>query len=437
MMVKIMNRQQKISAFLFFIVILIATACLPTEEDFRAQSPLLGALESKSGLITYVGVDGNIYTINQAGGNEEAVTTDASDTRTYSLPAWSHDSEKLAFFAISNTEEDTVISSLHTAATDGSDMTELYASETNSLIYFNWAPDDKNISFLTSAPSGVLLHQVAVSGGDPQVLDAAPELYWDWAPDGRRLFLHSTGIESEVRLSFLTPREIVVEERMDIQPITFRAPAWSPDGQKLLLAVERESDDRALLLLDDKGQTQESLMPLQEGATAAAFSWAPNGERVAYISGEPVGESGTIILGALRTLDIENPNHIIKTESETVLAFFWSPDSNMIAYFVLSIAPASDSSDEPVPLISLHILDVDSGLSRQLTILQPTAEFLTIIPFFDQYSRSTTIWSPDSKNLVVTSYVDNNIPKVLVIPASGDLAPRLIGEGTLAIWSWE
>ena len=55
---------------------LLASACLP--EGVRVpQSPLSGLLERKSGLIAYLGGDGNIYTIDQGGGHKTPITNDA------------------------------------------------------------------------------------------------------------------------------------------------------------------------------------------------------------------------------------------------------------------------------------------------------------------------------------------------------------------------
>ena len=90
----------------FLIVVLVLTACLP--QNFQVpQSPLLSKLERKSGLIAYLGIDGNIYVSNQGGGNKVAYTQDASVPKSgggaflyYQYPTWSQDSEHLAFVGI-------------------------------------------------------------------------------------------------------------------------------------------------------------------------------------------------------------------------------------------------------------------------------------------------------------------------------------------------
>lgn len=64
---------------------LALSACLP--EGMRVpQSEFSALLERKVGLIAYLGVDGNIYTVDQGGGHETQITADAaSDEDTYHI----------------------------------------------------------------------------------------------------------------------------------------------------------------------------------------------------------------------------------------------------------------------------------------------------------------------------------------------------------------
>ena len=67
------------------------------------QSPLLATFERKTGHIVYVGIDSNIYTMNQAGQDVVMITdqsvleNEMSGDTTYFYPAWSPNGEKLAF----------------------------------------------------------------------------------------------------------------------------------------------------------------------------------------------------------------------------------------------------------------------------------------------------------------------------------------------------
>ena len=79
--------------------------------------------------------------------------------------------------------------------------------------------------------------------GDAGPLDAGQPLYWSWAPNGNQLLVHA-GDSVEQRLSFLTLQEQVIEEGLEVEPTLFQAPAWSPDGRRLLVSPSegREAD---------------------------------------------------------------------------------------------------------------------------------------------------------------------------------------------------
>jgi len=429
-------------------------ACLPTSEDYSNQSSLLAALERKSGLIAYVGVDGNIYTINQGGGKLTAVTDDAflpesedfdQTPQAYLFPTWSRDSEHLAFARLTGSLTDPLKITTHffTTASDGSDLTEIYRSELFRPQYLYWSPDNEHVSFLTSTPSGSLLLQMVHFQGDEEarIIDVGSPFFWSWSPDGRRMLIHEGGTAANARLSLLSPQEDpVIEEWLEMQPADFQAPAWSPDGQRMLVLAENEEGENALLLIDQTGEIQDTLTTFEN--TLISFAWSYDSKKVAYIASSTNQNQGALG-GQITVIDLDNPDQTRTPEDDQIVAFFWSPDNKKIAYFVAGLVPTSSNSssggetDNLVLVLALHILDVASGISERIRIFQPTLEFQNILSYFDQYHQSSTIWSPDSKNIVVSAHLGTEIPKIVVINASGDLDPRPIADGVLAFWSWE
>src|SRR4029453_18909070 len=118
-----------------------------------------------------------------------------------------------------------------------------------------------------------------------------------------------------------------------------------------------------------------------------------------------------------------------------VYAFFWSPNSKSLAYFTQA-QPAdgatatpdagnsnSSSADDPL-ILTLSVIDAQNGKSHSVAAFPPSERFLSVIPYFDQYHPSLTIWSPDSKNLVVSAYGGDGNPGIWVVEASGHLDPR-------------
>jgi len=426
---------------------LLMTACLPGGGKVP-QDPLLRSLERKSGLIVYIGADGNIYTIDQGGGNQTAVTTDAGSADgkvdAYQFPTWSPDAQKLAFAKVSRTSGGAVETArVYTAERDGTGLVEAYVSDKQFPIYLYWSPDSQRLSFLTSAAAGgMMLQVVPAQGGEALVLDAGAPYYWTWAPDGQSILVHvggATKSQPRARLSFLSINGEVIEEGLALRPTEFQAPAWSPDGNQLLLAAETEDGDRAFMLTDSSGGPK-SVLKLLDGSIA--FGWSPDSKRVAYITGN---SDQQLTIGPLTVLDPEKPAEAKTTVQDDVFAFFWSPDGQEVAFFVPRVirpTPEPNQSGQPqqILLLQLHVLDVKSGESREVTTFLPTREFVNVLPYFDQYQLSTTIWSPDSKNVVLSGYPVGNQPQELgvwVVAASGNLEPRYLTEGPLAFWSWK
>jgi hypothetical protein len=86
-------------------------------------------------------------------------------------------------------------------------------------------------------------------------------------------------------------------------------------------------------------------------------------------------------------------------------------------------------------LLQLNMLDVKSGDSKELFTFRPSEQFTSILPYFDQYHHSATIWSPDSNNLVLSFLTTDGAPGIAIVAASGQLEPRLLTQGYLAFWS--
>ena len=129
-------------------------------------------------------------------------------------------------------------------------------------------------------------------------------------------------------------------------------------------------------------------------------------------------------------------------ERDLVIAFFWSPDSRKIAYFVPQISIPSEQQvslqvQEPQFRLVLYVLDLQTGDSRRLIEFTPTEDFLRIMQFFDQYQRSAMVWSPDSNNLVISALDQDGEPGIYAIEVTEDSEARRLASGRLAFWSWK
>ncbi|MCS6910552.1 MAG: hypothetical protein NZM11_08295 [Anaerolineales bacterium] len=406
--------------------VLMLTACLP--EGVRLpESPLTAALVRKSGVIAYIGQDGNVYTIDQSGGNQVQLTNDAyldeTSFRFYGVPIWAADGEALAFVAYEGSGDDLSHNSLIVANKDGSGLREAYKSS-DYMVYYHWSPDGRNIGLLSQLSNTLALKMVPIAGGEPQIVDAGVPFYWDWSPDGRAVFIHADGEAG--RLAYLQLGENaadVIEFSLDIVPSAFKAPAFSPDGSQILVAQRGETES-ALILANADGGEARILATFKHDI---AFAFSPDGTRIAYLNSNE-------LLGPVTVIDPASQREAIELD-EQVYAFFWSPDSRSLAYF--TVEEITDEEGRTGKISWLKVLDVASGRSRSLTQLVPTQHFLQLVPFFDQYQHALTLWSPDSQYLVFSSNYGDNQSGIFVVHASGNLEPRLIAEGQLGVWSWK
>jgi TolB protein len=431
----------------FIVSALLVASCLPRDMQIP-QSPLLSTLERKAGLISYIGVDGNMYVSDQAGGNLKQLTEDAVIPETqggpilyYQDPTWSRDSSQLAFMGISADGQQTQ-SKVMIANMDDDSVKEVYASESEHPIYLNWSPDNTNLSFISTTVSGqnIILQSVPSAGGERTILDTGSPYYWSWAPNGSVMIVHAGGAaaSSPEHLAFLSvdpSAETVTEHGLDSTLASFQAPAWSPDGSRIAWA--RASDEKnEIVVTDAAGQNPQTVGAF---GNKTAFAWSSDGTRLAYIDGEQALDSGTI--GPLHVVDMETSKEIVKEEN--IVAFFWSPSGEELAYFILLQTQAEGSSSgdsaqaSPQYVLNLQVLNVTSGESRDLFTYRPTQQFLSLLPYFDQYHQSATIWSPDNNNLVLSFLGQSGSPGIAIVAASGNLEPRFLAQGYIAIWSWE
>jgi len=180
-----------------------------------------------------------------------------------------------------------------------------------------WAPDSKQIAFLTTRGEKPQIHLIPVDGGESWALTDMPlgvENGPVWSPDGKHIaFTSSPATESPDRTKpYRITRHIyradgmgyLDDEGQDIYIVSVNGgepkrltkdecfnsePAWSPNGQEILFSAELFSDSHrihpVLKVVNLNGEVRELV---GEWGYAYSATWMPDGKQIVFI-GNPLG----------------------------------------------------------------------------------------------------------------------------------------------------
>jgi Tol biopolymer transport system component len=397
-----------------------------------------------SGHIAYTGLDGNMYILNPIQRKTTQITDDASSGKRgrteYRYPSWSFDGKSLAFVRYSGDSTGNFESTLLISNIRGNEKKSLLTTEEIVPFYLYWSPDSSSISFLSSLSSaeGLLLQVLSADGGKPSYIDMGQPFYWSWSVDSSSILTHTDGSTVEkpdkaaIKLFDLTDNNYT-STTLNYFPAFFQAPRHSPDGNSLLIAAEMLQRHSTLVIARNNGEPQDLLVDWQGPIT---FDWSPDGTRIAYVTGRPSPIGGSI--GPLNILNVEDGEEKsdYQVRSSNVIAFFWSPDSSKIALFEPQIVGNGESQETFV--LAVSVLNVSDGSVKKLTKIRPTRPFIgQVIPYYDQFQRSHTIWSPDSRYIVLNGTTSDNLPGIFIVSAEGERDADFLAYGVYPFWSWQ
>jgi TolB protein len=328
---------------------------------------------------------------------------------------------------------------LFTSQPDGSDRTLIFSGEADAApFYLYWSPDNQRIAFLAPAPSSKLAVWMA-DGHDAdssQIIARGSPSYFSWAPDGRSILLHI----GDERIAMFHPDQSELTDLPDV-PKGFQSPAWSPDGRRFLFA--RQADNRTLELVLAEGDDRRALA---SSRTGLAFAWSPRSDRIAFAIPSP---ADALLYGSVVVIDPEGKERRVAAQGQ-ILAFFWSPDGKRLAVLNLDTsqpspqgraiparAGAAPALQSAGARLAWSIVNVADGASVDFPPFYPTDPFLLLVPYFDQYVQSLSLWSPDGRSLVYADVDEHGAPSIRVLDTQQPQQPaRRLSDGTFAAWSW-
>lgn len=399
------------------------------------------------GRIVFAGLDGNVYTVDPASGETVAVTTDAEAGRKeYLLAAWHPDGKTLAFVELNSLDGATAGSRvIVTPATPrpGASRTVHEAAGT-APTYLSWSPDGGRLGYLESPrgdTSSLELYTVLAVKGVSERVSAGRPLYWDWSADGMRIVAHAGAVADKTGTTSLTTHEWsgLTESGASIGTPTsrFQSPDVAASGRAFVMAgypnaEALEQRDAHILLVSTTGEVVRELVGV---GGAAAFQLSPAEDRLAFIDGNAAASGG--IVGSLGIMVLDDPSEgeprlVALTEADDVVAFFWSPDGSSLVYFRPQM---SGGGRGRFLTLEASLMDARTGASRSVAVFQPTPLLMSrLVPFFDQYQRSATIWAPDGSAFTVNAMVSGR-PAVIVVSTAEGAKPSVVGYGNLPFWS--
>ncbi|KAA3664824.1 MAG: hypothetical protein DWQ04_03715 [Chloroflexi bacterium] len=388
--------------------------------------------------IVFVNLQGRIGTVAPTGEDEHILT---SGNRRYVFPAWSPDGESVASIGVDS--QGATIDVL--ADESDAEVVEVYSSRSESPFYIYWSPDSQQISFLASHPREPMALHVVDSGGDSdsQMITTGGPFYWAWDPDSSQMLVHTGFAGDDAKLTFVEPDGAVADDNL-AAPGYFQVPGISADGRFVAYAEETRKGSRIVVTNQASGDQFS-----EAHGGIAAMSWSPVANQLAFIN-NPQPE-GTGFVGPLQMIDAET-NEVTLLSREPVLAFFWSPSGRYLLYMSYAGNRSSDANaSRPAapqrgaffkpaqqfgrPEFDIVLIDTTTGNGQ---ILMQKVEFSRIfftqfLPFFNQYSLSHQIWSPESDAVVLPFIMDNREIIAILNVNGGRLQPLTNGE--IAFWS--
>lgn len=212
-----------------------------------------------------------------------------------------------------------------------------------------------------------------------------------WAPDGKRIVVVSnlTGRHNLWLLnsSGSWPRQLTTSDQRQANP------AWSPDGHWIAFQSDYDGDEMWDLFMVSPQNGEYSQITRTPEVSESDPAWSPNGRKIACQFRAKSSSSAEIAIvdplsRKVTYLTKDTPAGLSNSHP------IWSPGGKSIAY-TQSNASGEDSN--------VFIVDVETAKSSNLT------------PHEGSHTYEASSFSPDGKQLLITSDAANGFPNVATV----------------------
>jgi hypothetical protein len=389
------------------------------------------------------GTANSLVLVHDVDGGERALVSyraDGTEVAVYSVdpdqlvvqPIWSPDGRRIAW--------------VRSTAAAGWELVSAAVDGTGSIIrglpgrpdYITYDPTASRLLALTPSPLGfglVVVDLDAEAATDPDgedfsVVDLGVPYFSDFAADGNRLIAH-VGVDLRV-----------VDLAGEVNSLQFRSgshqtPAWHPTDDIVFFTTDAGDGDR----LVSYGLETDVTTDLGVIVSLALFDLDPAGTRLAVMAYGAARAPGsleafrrpgtrqtaaapdTVLQTGLWIVDVDDGT-ARRLDNQPATAPLWDPTGSRVL-----VRDALSGAGR------WHVFDLDGTRTR--TDVYDINESLlpTYLPFWDQYVRSQTVWSPDGTHFVHVGRPDNGESGVWIHDASTSGRSTLLADGDLAFWS--
>ena len=361
----------------------------------------------------HLGAQGSDIYVAEADGRDEHKITDGGENWS---PAWSPDGTKIAYSRDLGEGQRIVV-----ATPDGHMLANLTADQEGE--YPAWSPDGTRIAF-ASFRNNYDIWIMDADGSNKRNLtrSSSYDMYPAWSPDGSKIAFgtdrgipHVGGDYVQQEIYVMNADGTNVRNSTGSRSVADGFPAWAPNGELTWIRGNDPAHPPMLWAMQADGSARKSLgiaaqFPAWQPASdcdrveaggALAFSrlgrddhfdiyvqmpgtdarnltdspaddtfpsWAPDGEKLLYISGQAPGHGHLIVSDPLGT----NRRDITPSSVQEVRSASWSPDGTRIAFSVFDSGGA------------IYLVDADGTNLRRLATTS---------------ASDSPTWSPDGRSI--------------------------------------
>ncbi len=393
--------------------LLLVVACTAGGSDPGQSTTTTGDLGTPSrpdsglpGRLVVLDAAGNVVAVDPDGSDPKSVTDDADESTRYAQPSWSPGSDRLSWVEVTAAGAGVGLSDPTGGSRTRIDMTA-------PPFYLHWSPDSKAMGVLHNGERGVIeLEMTDPGSGTTEVVADGSPLYFSWSPNSDRLVAHIRG-DDLITIDL----DGTVADLGDTTP-RYPAPQWTPEGILHLgpagLVLRGEAGE-SRVLATVRGQM--AMAANGQGTLVAVQSLADDAGISAALPEVPALPAGSVMV-----IDVAT-GELTEVAPGLSVGFFWSPDGESL----LLLRPSGQPGE-------VDVLVWSGGEATSQYRIEPERTFIRdVLQFFDQYSRSLRLWSPDSSAFALAGSVDGD-PGIWVKTVSAD-DPVEVFEGTWAAWS--